>query len=293
MTIREIKHLALSGGTVWGFKMIGILVEAMDTGFIKIENIESIFATSIGSLIAVAISLKIDPPLLREYFVKRPWDVVCKNNRFSVLELYDGRGILHQGFIEELFDPLLKSVDLSCATTLAELYEYNGIDLHIYTTELNQYELVDISFKTHPEWRVIDAVYASCSIPLLFSPLIQDNNCYVDGGFLLNYPIDKCPMENPDEVFGISMSNYSDEHIDIPITIASTLPDIVFTSIIKTIQRTNILSNNNTLPFPHQIILYDKTTLEYFMEVIYQQSERERLVSDGKTIFQEHYANWK
>lgn len=292
MTIREIKHLALSGGTVWGFKMIGILVEAMDTGFIKIENIESIFATSIGSLIAVAISLKIDPPLLREYFVKRPWDVVCKNNRFSVLELYDGRGILHQGFVEELFDPLLKSVDLSCATTLAELYEYNGIDLHIYTTELNQYELVDISFKTHPEWRVIDAVYASCSIPLLFSPLIQDNKCYVDGGFLLNYPIDKCPMENPDEVFGISMSNYSDKHIDIPITIASTLPDIVFTSIIKTIQRTNILSNNNTLPFPHQIILYDKTTLEYFMEVVYQQTERELLVSDGKTIFQEHYLAW-
>lgn len=289
----EIKHLVLSGGTVWGFNMIGILVEAIETGFLKMENIHSIFGTSIGSLIGTAISLKIDPPLLREYFVKRPWKTLCKNNRHSVLELYDGRGILHQGFIEDLFDPLLKSVDLSCATTLAELYEYNGIELHIYATELNRYELVDISFKTHPEWRVVDAVYASCSIPLLFSPMILENKCYVDGGFLLNYPIDQCPAENPNEVFGISMGNFSDEHVDIPITIASTLPDIVFTSIMKTIQRTNMFSNNNTLPFPYQIVLYNKTTLEYFMEVLYEQSERERLSTDGKAIFQEHYTHWK
>jgi hypothetical protein len=292
MTTCDIKHLVLSGGTVWGFNMIGILVEAMAVGFLKMENIQSIYGTSIGSLIGAAISLKIDPPLLRDYFVKRPWDVLCKNNRHSVLELYDGRGILHQGFIEDLFDPLLKSVDLTCATTLAELYAYNGIELHIYATELNRYELVDISFKTHPEWRVVDAVYASCSIPLLFSPLIQENKCYVDGGFFLNYPIDKCPTENLNEVFGISMGNFSADQVDKPITIASTLPDIVLTSMMKSIQRTNMFSNNNTLPFPYQIHLFNKTTLEYFMEVLYQQPERERLVLDGKTIFLEYYADW-
>ena len=293
MTTCDIKHLVLSGGTVWGFNMIGILVEAMAVGFLKMENVKSIFATSVGSLIGAAISLKIDPPLLRDYFVKRPWDVLCKNNRYSVLELYDCRGILHQGFIEDLFDPLLKSVDLSCATTLAELYEYNGIELHIYATELNRYELVDISFKTHPEWRVVDAVYASCSIPLLFSPLIQENKCYVDGGFFLNYPINQCPTENLNEVFGISLGNFSDDQVDKPITIASTLPDIVLTSIMKSIQRTNMFSNNNTLPYPYQIHLFNKTTLEYFVEVLYQQPERERLVSDGKTIFLEYYADWK
>jgi hypothetical protein len=60
----------------------------------------------------------------------------------------------------------------------------------------------------------------------------------------------------------------------------------------KTIQRTNMFSNKNSLPFPYQIVLFNKTTLEYFMEVLYQQSERERLVSDGKTVFLEHYAVW-
>jgi NTE family protein len=287
-----IKHLALSGGNVWGFNMIGILVQAIETGFLKMENIQTIHGTSIGSLVGAAMALKIDPPLLRDYFIKRPWDTLCKNNRHSVLELYDGRGILHQGFIEYLFDPLLKSVDLSCDTTLAELYAFNGIDFHIYATELNQYELVDISFKTHPEWRVVDAVYASCSVPLLFSPLIIEDKCYIDGGFLLNYPIEKCPLENPEEVFGISMGNFSEKHIDTPITMASTLPDIVFTSIMKSIQRTKMFSNNNTLPFPYQIVLYNKITLEYFMEVLYEQKEREYLVSEGKTIFEEYSRAW-
>ena len=292
MTTFEIKHLVLSGGNVWGFNMLGILLEAIDTGFLKMENIQSIYGTSIGALVGTAISLKIESNLLREYFVKRPWDILCKNNRHSVLELYDGRGILHQGFIEDLFGPLLKSVDLSCATTLAELYEYNGIDLHIYTTELNRYELVDISFKTHPEWRVIDAVYASCSIPLLFSPLIQGDKCYIDGGFFLNYPISQCPSENLKEVFGISMGNFPDEYVETPITLLSTLPDIVFTSMMKTIQRSHLFANNNTFPFPYQIILKNRISLEYFMEVVYQQCERERLVLDGKTCFQQYYDDW-
>ena len=229
---------------------------------------------------------------MREYFIKRPWDTLCKNNRFSVLELYDGRGILHQGFIEDLFKPLLHSVDLSCDTTLAELYEFNGIELHLYCTELNKYELVDISFKTHPEWRILDAIYASCSIPLLFSPIIHGDKCYIDGGFFLNYPINQCPSENPEEVFGISLGNPPDNIIESPITLSSSLPDIIFSALMKSIHHTSLFMNNNTYPFPYQICIKHLTTFEYFMEVIYHQDERLRLVVEGERFFKEHYQLW-
>ena len=43
--------------------------------------------------------------------------------------------------------------------------------------------------KTFATGPVIDIVCASCSIPVLFSPVIIDNVHYVDGGVLRNFPV--------------------------------------------------------------------------------------------------------
>ena len=289
---RKIKQLVLSGGTVWGFSMVGILQEAICTGFLHMDDIEYIYASSVGSIIGVAFALKIEPRLIRDYFVKRPWEAICKKNRHSILDVYDGKGIIHRGFLESLFTPLLKSVELSIETTLAELYEYNKIEMHIYTTELNRYELVDISFKTHPEWTVIDTIYASCSIPLLFSPLIKDDKCYIDGGFFLNYPITKCIAEDPKEVLGISMGNYEEEQYDEPITQSSNIFDLIFTILFKVSHRHLLFKNDNSLSFPYQIVLKNKTTLEYFIDVLYKKEERERLVVEGNQTFCKAIDDW-
>ena len=289
---RKIKQLVLSGGTVWGFSMLGIMQEAINTGFLHMDDIETIHACSVGSIICAVFALKIEPRLIRDYFVKRPWEPLCKKNRHSILDVYDGKGIIHRGFLESLFTPLLKSVELSIETTLAELYEYNKIEIHIYATELNRYELVDISFKTHPEWTVIDTIYASCSIPLLFSPLIKDDKCYIDGGFFLNYPITKCIAEDPKEVLGISMGNYSEDQYDEPITQSSNIFDLIFTIMFKVSHRHSLFKNDNSQPFPYQIVLKNKTTLEYFIDVLYKKEERERLVAEGNQTFYTAIDEW-
>jgi NTE family protein len=284
-----IRHLVLSGGTIWGLSMLGILQEAISKDFVKLENLQSIWMTSVGTIVGVAISLKIDSQLLCDYFVNRPWDILSKNNKHSVLEIFDQKGIIHRGFFENMFSPLFKSVDLSCDITLAELYAYNGIEIHLYTTELNQFELVDISFKTHPEWRVIDAIYASCSIPILFTPLIIENKCYIDGGFLLNYPISKCIVENPDEVFGISLGNITKNDPESPISSQSSIFDYLFSVIYNVIRYNGLFTNDNTLPFTHQIVLDNKLSITYFIEVLYNKNERRKLVEDGKTCFIHHF----
>jgi predicted acylesterase/phospholipase RssA len=172
---RKIKHLVISGGSIWGFSAFGIIYEAISSGFLKIEDIVSIYGTSIGSLVGFAMSLKIDHNILKDYLINRPWDQVCKKSICSVLEIFDSKGLINKTIFTEFFSPLLKSVDLDITVTMKELYEYNNIELHIYVTELNSFTLIDISYKTHPEWCVIDAVCASCSIPILFTPVIIDD----------------------------------------------------------------------------------------------------------------------
>jgi predicted acylesterase/phospholipase RssA len=282
---RKIKQLVLSGGTVWGFSMMGILQQAIHTGFLNMEDVHSIFMTSVGSIIGLAFSLKIDSKLISNYFIKRPWDAVSKNNRHSVLEIFDKKGIIHSGFFENIFEPLFKSVDLSCNITMAELYAYNGIDIHIYATELNGFELIDISFKTHPEWKVIDAIYASCSIPVLFCPLIKDDKCYIDGGFFLNYPITKCVCENPEEVLGISLGNFPKNYKQTSVLNSSNILDILFSVIYNVIHNNGLFTNDNSRNFPYQFILKNTISLEYLLKCLYDKEEREHLVHSGIEFF--------
>ena len=289
---RKIKHLVLSGGNVWGFNMVGILEEAIYTGFLHMDDVETIHATSVGSIMAALFALKIEPQLLHEYIIKRPWDAVCKANRYSVLEIYDNRGIIHSGFIKDILSPILKSVDLPVDITLADFHKYNGIDFHIYSTELNRYELVDISFKTHPEWKLIDAVYASSSVPLFFSPLIRGDKCYVDGGFFLNYPISKCNVENKDEVLGISLGNLTNGMFKEPISESSNVCDVVSSALFSVINNNRLFSNDNTLDYPYQVVLYNLTTLESCIQALYTREEREHLVSDGRRELHTQFTKW-
>jgi predicted acylesterase/phospholipase RssA len=117
--------------------------------------------------------------------------------------------------------PLLLAKDLSLDVTLDELYQFNKKEIHIMTVELNAFKLVNLSYKTHPSLKVMDAIKMSCAAPILFSPKIvlekEINNkegrveeiervcCYIDGGVMCNYPVNICIEDqqcDPDEILG-------------------------------------------------------------------------------------------
>lgn len=205
-----IEHIVIAGGGASGICIYGFLRESHNTGFWNINNIKTIYGTSVGAIIAIFIALQYPWDDLDEYILKRPWQNVFKFDIKSLLYAYDNRGIFDRKIIEELLVPLLKGKDLDTTTTLLEFYQKTNIELHITSTELNEYELVDFSHKTHPEWSVIDAVYCSASLPLLFSPVLKDGKCYVDGGTIMNYPLSLCVNsigeENTDSILGINMA---------------------------------------------------------------------------------------
>jgi predicted acylesterase/phospholipase RssA len=210
MDSETIEHIVIAGGGASGICIYGVLRESHKSGFWNINNIKTIYGTSVGAIIAIFIALKYSWDDLDEYILKRPWQNVFKFDIKSLLYAYDNRGIFDKKIIEELLVPLLKGKDLDTTTTLFEFYQKTNIEIHITTTELNEYELIDISHKTHPDWSVIDAVYCSASLPLLFSPVLKEDKCYVDGGTIMNYPLSLCinaiGEENTDSILGINLA---------------------------------------------------------------------------------------
>ena len=237
-----IKHLVLSGGGVVGLSFYGLLRETNKKGLWDIHNIKTIYGTSVGSIISIFIALTYDWDTLDDFIIKRPWQNVYKLSIDSFLYAFYNKGILDKKIMEHTFSPLFKGKDIDINITMKEFYEITKIEIHIMTVDINTYDLVDISYKTHPDWMVIDAVYCSCCLPIVFQPIIKDNMCFCDGGFMANYPVKQCIENgaNPNEIFGMCRSSIFDSSSNINDN--STLFDYILNILYKTISK--ILNQN-------------------------------------------------
>jgi len=204
----KIRHLVLSGGGGTGFAYYGILRESHKDGFWNIDDIETMHGVSCGAIFTFLMAMlkHIGWDDYNDYCIKRPWEKVCGFSADKLLNAYSNVGICGRETIEMVVAPVLSAVDLSLNITMQEFYDFTGIEVHYYTTNLDTYKLVDVSYKTHPQWKLVDAIYSSCALPLLFRPNSVDGSTYIDGGFLCNYPLQYCmdQVENPDEIFGMN-----------------------------------------------------------------------------------------
>jgi NTE family protein len=208
-----IKHLVINGGGPTGLLSYGALRYLFKNDFLNIKNIKSIYGTSIGGVFGVMISLKYDWDTLDDYLTKRPWHKVFKMEPDDLFGLYYNKGLFSFNLVEEFLKPLLEANELSLNTTLKEYYEFNNIDHHFFSTEMNDLKLIDISYKTHPDITLVKALEMTTAIPVLFKPVFLDGKCYIDGGILNNYPVKNC-LENEEceynEILGI-YNHYTDK----------------------------------------------------------------------------------
>jgi predicted acylesterase/phospholipase RssA len=286
----SIKHIVISGGGITGFSFYGALKESHEQGKWSIDNIQSIYGTSVGSILAVVLSLKYDWKTLDDYLIKRPWHNLYKFNLYSLMDAIQKRGIFNRKVIEDTVSPLFSGKDVSLDITMEELYARTGIDIHIFLTEIHSFTLVDISHTTHPQMKVIDAIYASSAVPIIFTPFLTENLCYCDGGMIANYPILQCINNgaDPNEILGIV--RIKDEKNDLTLSETSTLFDYAFIILRKSVEK--IMDR----PAPQKIhteyvIESTQISLQNITNTASSMEERNRLIDIGKQYVIDYYSN--
>lgn len=289
----------------------GILKQSNLDGFWDINNIKSIFGTSSGSMLGFIIALKYSWDVIDDYIIKRPWQNVFRFDIEYIIQSYSHKGIFNVKIIEDFCIPLLKAKNLDINTTMMELYQHTGIDLHLFTTELHSYESIDISYKTYPEWRIIDAIYCSACLPIVFIPCCIDNKYYSDGGITNNYPIRSC-IDNgaiANEIFGIELSKNPDKNEKI--TEDSSLFDYITCLINNMYAKMNKLQNmlqtikdnqeiQTQIDIPYEIELYNdfaqtlnennnNMSFYYIIEIAGSSEKREELINNGIKLWDDYY----
>lgn len=156
--------LTLSGGGARGMAHAGVL-HALDELKIPVNIISG---TSSGAIVGVLYAAGVKPVEMI--------NIVKKHKLFDLKKIsFDFKGLLKTA----AFHKIIK--DFVPMKTFEEL----AIPVIVCTTDFNHAKTV--YFETG---KIADAVVASCSIPIIFSPTIIKGRMMVDGGLLNNFPVE-------------------------------------------------------------------------------------------------------
>ena len=283
----DIQHMVLSGGGVAGIIEYGIIKHLIDKKKINMENIKSIYGTSIGTWLAVCFSLKYDINTLDDYIIKRPWNKIITVSYENLLEVFSNKGMFDETVIQESFKPLFEAKEIDINSTMIEFYEKTGVELYFYTTDINSFTVEELSYLKTPDLSIVKAVTMSSALPFLFKPIEYNNRIYVDGGFMNNYPLDNCVernLESLDSILGIRFSHYyisdSSDNIDKNTDFIKYLFILMRTVTAKLSYDNNTSSNK----IKNEILIpVDKESLnmESFNVILSSVEEKKKLIEKG------------
>lgn len=275
-----IKHLVISGGGPTGIKALGALKYLHEQSYWNINDIQSIYATSAGALIAVLIMLKFDMDTISNYILNRPWHEAYPINISQFFDIYKNKG-LYNKVTEIFFKPFFESKDLSLTMTMKELFEYTKIDLHVFSLEINKFIIEDISWKTHPELNVFTAIHMSIALPIIISPVCINDKCYIDGGIISNYPLEYClkqdPSPNINEILGLRKAHLDE---NIQINTESTILDFLIHFINKLMLQVSTETTQTSIP---NEVIYPSynVSLKMLSDGLFSASIRAELLNNG------------
>jgi predicted acylesterase/phospholipase RssA len=280
-----IKHIVISGGGPTGISTVGTLQHLEESGFWKHDDLESIYSTSIGSVIAVLLAMRFDWTTINDYIIKRPWKDVYKISVNDIFDAYSKKGVFDGQCFDVFFKPFFDAQDISLDITTLEFYERFKIELHFFALELNNFELTNISYKTFPNIRLLTAIHMSCALPLVITPVIMDGACYVDGGVVCNYPLSQCVeeqnlSENLEEILGLKNEYENVEKNNHIVTDTSTIMEysIHFISILM---KNASFKNTKYVALNEVKCVTESMTLDYLTNALESVDVRKELLETG------------
>lgn len=168
--------LILGGGGIHGNMYIGAL-KALIFPFVYIKKWSGI---SIGSLVATLCVLGFTPGELEEMLFEDQ-DNVSKMFDPSIKHLLESSkfGSASNIYLREWICNLFEKKNINTKIKFGDL-EKNNLD--IIVTKVEFVKTVILNKETAPDWLLIDAIVASCSLPFVFDYHLHKGERYIDGG---------------------------------------------------------------------------------------------------------------
>ena len=175
--------LALGGGAAFGIAHVGILLALEEAGL----PVDLVAGTSMGSIIAIAHAAGLSGEEMAAIAAR----IGNVRTTMSVLDpTFSGAGLLNGRRLVSIFAPLLPN----------ETFDDLVTPCRVVAMDVETGERVDIG-----SGRLDHAFRASCSIPLVFTPVKDGERTLVDGGMIDPVPVDVARDMGADVVVGVNV----------------------------------------------------------------------------------------
>ena len=200
----DFENLVIEGGGVRGICAGGTLSVLEDKGVLK--NIKRYAGTSVGSILVTGLCIGFDGNEIAKLmldtdfnnFLDDSWGITK-----DLFRLYNEYGFYKGDVLYDYIKNIISKKTGNPEITFKELYEINGKDLVIVSTNVSKDSIYLMSHYKTPNMSVAKAVRASIAIPYFFTPVIHNGDILVDGGISMNYPIHVFDGDYPNEMDSI------------------------------------------------------------------------------------------
>lgn len=183
-----IKNLVLSGGGIKGIAYLGIMKYMQENDLLK--NIENIAASSVGGIFGLLITLG--------YSYEEQSKLLNGIDLKNLLNIYEidfkifinSFGINSGENLNKLIKLLIKKKLDKDDITFKELYDKTKINLILTGTCLNKQCIKYFNYISTPDMLISLALKITYSVPFVFNKVYYNDDVYVDGGLLNNFPMD-------------------------------------------------------------------------------------------------------
>ena len=198
--------LCLSSGGIYGLSYIGALDYLINEKILNLNNIKNFAGTSIGSVILFFIIIG--------YTIKEINYIIINLNFFKLQsEINIENLLINNGINNGLKIIILLKFFLNKKLniddiTFKELHLKYNKNFIVIGTNFSKGEEAIFNHINTPDMSIITAIRISISIPFIFTPVLYNNEYYVDGALTNTLPINYC---NEETTISINLP-YSDSY---------------------------------------------------------------------------------
>ena len=247
-----LKNLVISGGGAHGIISFLGVIEYLNEKKL-LDNVEHYVGTSAGSIISVLLLIGYKPKDIYNFCLYFNIEkLINDSNLDNFLENFGFQSSIKLSYV---LKRLLENKKIKDSITFKELFNITNKKITITGVCLNNNSIYFFNHEKTPDMSILLSIRISSNIPIMFTPIDYDNKLWIDGGTILNYPIEVCHDEI-DNTIGISfyndISTCKDDIKDTFTYLSFLIKCIVFGNSKKTVEK----YNKNTIK-----INYDESSL--------------------------------
>jgi predicted acylesterase/phospholipase RssA len=200
-------NLALSGGATRTATFVGCVKSLEEKGYLK--SFKNFVGTSAGAVIALMLVLDYNYDEMKNFLkIKLSHSAVTKISMKNIINIFETFGIDNGDNLTDFLKHIIINKDLDENITFLELTKKKGKNLVICVCNISKKQLEYLSVDTHPDMKVVTAIRMAASIPLLYQPVIYNNDYYIDSFVYNNFPIEFF-NKHVNETLGINVYDHT------------------------------------------------------------------------------------